>query len=116
MPLLRIDYSCRLAVKANRLRQLSDLLITSVEPRMTSPPAFCFVIPCFNEEDNVDPTVGSVRAAMGRRGDYEIVLVNDASTDRTLEQMQALAAADPRIRVLDNPTNLGFGGSYTQIG
>jgi hypothetical protein len=26
--------------------------------------------------------------------------------------MQALAAADPHIRVLDNPSNLGFGGSY----
>jgi glycosyltransferase involved in cell wall biosynthesis len=75
-------------------------------------PTFCFVIPCFNEEDNVGATVSSVRAAMGRRDDYEIILVNDASTDRTLERMQALAAADPRIRVLDNPCNLGFGGSY----
>jgi hypothetical protein len=36
---------------------------------------FCFVIPCFNEEDV---------EAMGTRGDYKIVLVNDASTDRTL--------------------------------
>ena len=79
---------------------------------MASLPTFCFVIPCFNEQDNVGPTVGSVREAMGSRGDYEIVLVNDASTDRTLERMQALAAADPRIRVLDNPSNLGFGGSY----
>ena len=79
---------------------------------MTTVPTFCFVIPCFNEEDNVEPTVGSVREAMGSRRDYEIVLVNDASTDRTLERMQALAAADPRIRVLDNPSNLGFGGSY----
>ncbi len=79
---------------------------------MTARPTFCFVIPCFNEEDNVEPTVGSIREAMGGRGDYEIVLVNDASTDRTLERMQALAAADPRIRVLDNPINLGFGGSY----
>jgi glycosyltransferase involved in cell wall biosynthesis len=75
-------------------------------------PRFCFVIPCFNEEDNVGPTVGSVRDAMGERNDYEVILVNDASTDRTLEQMQALAAADLRIRVLDNPSNLGFGGSY----
>src|SRR5262249_7794536 len=48
----------------------------------------------------------------GQPGDYEIVLVNDASTDRTLERMQALAAADPHVRVLDNPVNLGFGGSY----
>ena len=79
---------------------------------MTTVPTFAFVIPCFNEEGNVEPTVGSVREAMGSRGDYEIVLVNDASTDRTLERMQALAAADPRIRVLDNPSNLGFGGSY----
>ena len=73
---------------------------------------FCFVVPCFNEEDNVEATVGSVREAMGARDDYEIVLVNDASTDRTLERMLALAAADPHIRVLDNPANLGFGGSY----
>jgi glycosyltransferase involved in cell wall biosynthesis len=79
---------------------------------MASLPTFAFVIPCFNEEDNVGPTVDSVREAMGSRHDYEIVLVNDASTDRTLERMQALAAADPRIRVLDNPSNLGFGGSY----
>ena len=75
-------------------------------------PTFAFVVPCFNEEDNVGPTVGSVREVMGSRDDYEIILVNDASTDRTLERMQALAVADPRIRVLDNPSNLGFGGSY----
>src|SRR5215813_1670893 len=79
---------------------------------MTTATTYGFVIPCFNEEDNVGATVGSVREAMGARDDYEIILVNDASTDRTLERMQALAAADPRIRVLDNPSNLGFGGSY----
>src|SRR5215813_14687327 len=79
---------------------------------MTTAPTFAFVIPCFNEEDNVVATVGSVREAMGGRDSYEIVLVNDASTDHTLERMQALAAADSHIRVLDNPLNLGFGGSY----
>jgi glycosyltransferase involved in cell wall biosynthesis len=79
---------------------------------MTAKPTFGFVIPCFNEEDNVAATVESVREGMGGRDDCEIILVNDASTDHTLERMQALAAADPRIRVLDNPGNLGFGGSY----
>jgi glycosyltransferase involved in cell wall biosynthesis len=79
---------------------------------MTAVPAFCYVIPCFNEEANVAATVNSVREAMGARDDYEIILVNDASTDHTLERMQALAAADTHIRVLDNPENLGFGGSY----
>jgi glycosyltransferase involved in cell wall biosynthesis len=80
--------------------------------RVSAAPTFCFVIPCFNEENNVGPTVHSVRDAIGGRGDYEIILVNDASTDRTLQRMHALAAGDARIRVLDNPTNLGFGGSY----
>ena len=45
---------------------------------MANLPTFCFVIPCFNEEDNVGPTVESVRGAMGARDGYEIVLVNDA--------------------------------------
>jgi glycosyltransferase involved in cell wall biosynthesis len=79
---------------------------------MTAKPTFGFVIPCFNEEDNVAATVHSVREAIGPRDDYEIILVNDASTDHTLKRMQALAAADPHICVLDNPVNLGFGGSY----
>src|ERR1044072_4666775 len=80
--------------------------------RMTARPTFCFVIPCFNEEDNVGPTVGSIRQAMRGRDDYEIILVNDASTDRTSERMRALTSDAPRIRVLNNPSNLGFGGSY----
>jgi glycosyltransferase involved in cell wall biosynthesis len=79
---------------------------------MTSHPTFSFVIPCFNEADNIGPTVNSVREAMGDCDGYEIILVNDASTDCTLKRMHALAMADPHIRVLDNPTNLGFGGSY----
>jgi hypothetical protein len=50
--------------------------------------AFAFIkralvsIPCFNEEQNVGATVSSVRPAMGQRDDYDIILVNDASTDR----------------------------------
>ena len=79
---------------------------------MTTAPTFCFVVPCFNEEDNIGATVSSIREAIAARDDYEIILVNDASTDHTLERMQTLAAADSHIRVLDNPLNLGFGGSY----
>jgi len=79
---------------------------------MTTAPTFCFVVPCFNEEDNIGATVSSIREAIAARDDYEIILVNDASTDHTLERMQALAAADSHIRILDNPLNLGFGGSY----
>lgn len=79
---------------------------------MAAQPSVCFVVPCYNEEDNVAATVESVRGAMRRDDNYEIILVDDCSTDRTLERMQALSAADARIRVLHNPVNLGFGGAY----
>src|SRR5262245_30622818 len=81
-------------------------------PRMIVRPWICFVVPCFNEEDNVAPTVQSIRAAMGSERPFEIVLVDDCSTDRTLQRMQDLAEADARIRVLHNPVNLSLGGAY----
>jgi glycosyltransferase involved in cell wall biosynthesis len=105
-----VETALRLLLSSQRKR--SRLPTDSVHVRMTTVPTFSFVVPCFNEEGNVATTVGSVRQAMGARDDYEIILVNDASTDHTLERMQALAAADPHIRVLDNALNLGFGGSY----
>src|SRR5262249_48800846 len=98
----------------HRPRQLSNPSdpVGILQPCMANLPTFCFVIPCFNEEDNVGLTVDSVRGASGGRGGYENVLVNEASTHCTFERMQAVAGTGPRIRVLDNPTNLGFGGSY----
>src|SRR5215475_14007882 len=79
---------------------------------MSDRPWVCFVVPCFNEEDNVGPTVDSIRAAASGKRPFEIVLVDDCSTDGTLARMQALAAADPRIRVVHNPVNLSLGGAY----
>lgn len=79
---------------------------------MTAQPLFCFIVPCFNEQDNVEPTVNSIRAAVGEQNNYQIVLVNDCSRDRTLERMQALTSTDGSITIIDNPVNLGLGGSY----
>jgi glycosyltransferase involved in cell wall biosynthesis len=81
---------------------------------MTARPWVSFVVPCFNEEDNVAATVQSARSAMPAQRDYEIILVDDCSTDRTLERMHALAKSDPRIKVVHNPVNLSLGGSYKQ--
>jgi len=82
--------------------------MTSVRPWVS------FVVPCYNEEENVGATVASARAAMPRGRDYEIILVDDCSTDRTLQKMQSLSKEDARITVLHNPVNLSLGGSYKQ--
>jgi len=75
-------------------------------------PSVSVVIPAYNEEEYVERTLTAVTAALERAGvEHEIVLVNDASTDRTAALADAAAAADPRVRVIHNPQNLTLGGS-----
>src|SRR5689334_5612856 len=75
-------------------------------------PSVSVVIPAYNEEEYVERTLTAVTAALERAGiEHEIVLVNDASTDRTAALADAAAAADPRVRVIHNARNLTLGGS-----
>jgi glycosyltransferase involved in cell wall biosynthesis len=76
-------------------------------------PTVSFVVTALNEERHVEATAATIRAAAeGILADWEVVLVDDGSTDRTGEIMDRLAAADPRLRVVHNPRNLGLGGAY----
>jgi len=75
-------------------------------------PSISVVIPMFNEEDYVCRAVGAARAVLEEMGgDWEIVLVDDASTDRTAALADELARAEPRIKVVHNPRNRRLGGS-----
>jgi glycosyltransferase involved in cell wall biosynthesis len=66
----------------------------------------------YNEEAYVARAVGAARAALEEMGaDWEIVVVDDASTDRTGPLADELARTDPRIKVLHNATNRQLGGS-----
>jgi len=66
------------------------------------------VVPVFNEIGCLDPLVERVRGALDSAGlDWELVLVDDGSTDGSGAKMDALAAADNRIRVLHFEANCG---------
>jgi dolichol-phosphate mannosyltransferase len=68
------------------------------------------VIPAHNEAEVIAPTVGAVAAALDAAGrDYEIVVVDDASTDGTAQVVEKLAAQNPRIRVYRSHYTNGFG-------
>lgn len=75
--------------------------------------AISAVIPCHNEEMNVEPLVANLKRYYD---DYlhEIVLVDDNSTDRTAEVIRRLAEADPKIRpVFRTPPN-GVGRAISE--
>jgi dolichol-phosphate mannosyltransferase len=68
------------------------------------------VIPARNEEGSIAETVGRITEALRREEiGYEIVVVDDASTDRTPEVVARLAEADSGIRYLRSPYRNGFG-------
>jgi len=80
-------------------------------------PYVSVVVPAFNEEANLRSTV----LLVGNKLDeletaFEIIIVNDGSTDATPRIAEELVAADNRIRLINHPHNLGPGsGVFTGI-
>jgi glycosyltransferase involved in cell wall biosynthesis len=75
-------------------------------------PRLTFFFPAYNEEENVERTVELALSEIGPLvdGSLEVLVVDDGSSDRTPQLADALAAADPRVRVHHQP-NRGYGGA-----
>ena len=69
------------------------------------------VVPVFNEEANVRrayEAVSAVFAGLADRFELELLFADNHSTDRTFAEIEALAAADPRVRAIRYTRNFGF--------
>ncbi len=75
-------------------------------------PSISAFFPAYNEEGNVAAMVERFTAVLPKLADdYEIIVVNDGSRDRTAEIADGLAAADPHVRVVHHQQNRGYGGA-----
>lgn len=76
-------------------------------------PTLTVVMPCLNEEDNVAAAAQTTLSAFDRKGvEGELIIVNDGSTDRTVEIARALQLQDRRVRLINHPTPQGIGASF----
>ena len=66
------------------------------------------VVPFYNEEDNIRPLYEEIRDTLEKIGrSYEMVFVNDGSSDKTLERGIEIAKEDPHVHMIDLLRNYG---------
>jgi glycosyltransferase involved in cell wall biosynthesis len=77
-----------------------------------NPVSISVFFPCYNEQENIERVVNRAREILNEMvADYEIIIVDDGSKDRTGEIADALARADGRIKVVHHKPNRGYGGA-----
>lgn len=74
------------------------------------------IVPCFNEEKNLPGAYSSIKEALASLGliDYEILIFNDFSVDGTGKAAEEIKRKDPKVFVIHNKKNMGFGYNYTE--
>ncbi len=116
-----------MSIRANGIRSVggADVVLTSggSEPvpcgRMGQPEfaKLSIFFPMWNEQEYIGRAIAAGRDACtelienGDIGDYELIIVDDASTDDTPRLADELAASDPHVRVVHHPVNRKLGGS-----
>ena len=69
-------------------------------------------MPAYNEEANIAPQVLDVLAALRPlSNDFEVIVVNDGSRDRTAQMVKELQAEYGQVRLIEHPVNQGYGAA-----
>lgn len=68
--------------------------------------------PTYNEEKNIEKTIKDAdKVLVSLHLNYEILIIDDGSTDKTPEVADKIAAENPKVRVIHHPVNIGYGGA-----
>ena len=70
------------------------------------------VLPAHNEAENISTTVENCITYLKEKVlDYEVVVVNDGSTDDTKDIVENIISGDPKVVLVDHPVNKGYGAA-----
>src|SRR5438270_5102101 len=79
-------------------------------------PSITAFFPCYNDSATIASVVITAdRTLRELTDDYEIIVANDASTDRSADILEELRKLYPRLRVMHHATNHGYGGNLRSM-
>lgn len=85
-------------------------LFDDVQLKIMRISSLTIVLPAFNEENYIEKTISTaVKTAVKLTSDYEILVVNDGSQDRTEKIIKKLSLYEPRIKWIHHPHQMGYG-------
>ena len=68
--------------------------------------------PCHNEQDNIETlTIRTLKVLETISDDYEVIIVDDGSTDQTAQVAKKLTQQSPHVRLVQHPVNQGYGAA-----
>lgn len=92
----------------------SETVLLPETPAQRLPGSLSLVLPAYNEQDNIRYVVEQALDVLPQYADiFEIIPVNDGSTDATSEILKQLASEDDRVRPVSYSANKGYGGAVS---
>jgi glycosyltransferase involved in cell wall biosynthesis len=95
-----------LAAADEKPAKAAELVPGSSPERRGDKPYLSIVVPIFDEEDNIDPLVAEISSAL-KDVSYEIIAIDDGSTDGSFAALRRQNARDPRVRAVRFRRNFG---------
>lgn len=85
---------------------------TAVDSNRSTAYSISVFFPCYNEQDNVAGTVEQALSVLKKlQADFEVIIVDDGSSDATAGIADELARQDSTVKVVHHPKNLGYGAA-----
>lgn len=82
--------------------------MTEIQSNADIEPCLSVIMPVFNE---VDTVAGVIKTVLSQRPVQQLVIVDDCSTDGTIEKLKELAKSEPRVRLIRHEVNQGKGAA-----
>lgn len=83
----------------------------SADENVENRPTFSVVVPCYNERDGIGETVATLANDLQSSDEYEVIIVNDGSSDGTEKILEDIAQEYPQVRIITHNINRGYGAA-----